>query len=181
MRGSRLSGSALFIPLFYHLCVSASRRDALSTACEKRYARPPEASVTLFCAQHQSEQSRTQHYVCWDSVVPSPCPTRATKAFWKVIRFSRCFCCQNAFSGRKSAWQIVSIPCPVRVAPFWKDAAEECGLRVPMNHFPFCFVTKKNLLYHLCVASSRMTARFTAPRSVAPRPHLVSPSWSRCA
>ena len=84
-------------------------------------------------------QCRTQHDVCWDSVVPSPCPTRAAKAFWKVIRFSRCFCCQNAFFGRKSAWQIVSIPYPVRVAPFWKVAAEECGLRVPVDHFPFYF------------------------------------------
>ena len=84
-------------------------------------------------------QCRTQHDVCWDTVVPSPCPTRAAKTFWKVIRFSRCFCRQNAFSGRKSAWQIVSIPCAARVAPFWKDAAEECGLRVPMDHFPFYF------------------------------------------
>ena len=44
----------LFVSLFYHLCASASRRDALSTGYEKRYARPPEASVMLFCAQHQS-------------------------------------------------------------------------------------------------------------------------------
>ena len=47
--------------------------------------------------------------------------------------------------------------------------------------FHFASITKQYLFYHLCVASSRTTARFTAPRSVAPRPHPVSPSWSRCA
>ena len=81
-------------------------------------------------------QCRTQHYMCWDSVVPSPCPTWAEKPFWKVVRFSRCFCCRNAFSRRKIAWQIVSVPCPARAAPFWKVATVECGLRAPMDHFP---------------------------------------------
>ena len=81
-------------------------------------------------------QCRTQHYICWDSVVPSPCPTLAEKPFWKVVRFSRCFCCRNAFSRRKIAWQIVSVPCPARAAPFWKVATVECGLRAPMDHFP---------------------------------------------
>ena len=81
-------------------------------------------------------QCRTQHYVCWDSVVPSPCPTWAEKPFWKVVRFSRCFCCQNAFSERKIAWQIASTPCAARAAPFWKIRAVECGLRAPADHFP---------------------------------------------
>ena len=94
-------------------------------------------------------QCRTQHDVCWDSVVPSPCPTRAVKAFWKVIRFSRCFCRQNAFFGRKIVWQIVSIPYPARIAPFWKDAAEERGLCVPVDHFPFYFALS-NIHFIIC-------------------------------
>ena len=81
-------------------------------------------------------QCRTQHYMCWDSVVPSPCPTWAEKPFWKVVHFSRYFCCRNAFSRRKIAWQIVSVPCTARAAPFWKVATVECGLRAPMDHFP---------------------------------------------
>ena len=81
-------------------------------------------------------QCRTQHSMSWDSVVPSPCPTWAEKPFWKVVRFSRCFCCQNAFSERKIAWQIASTPCAARAAPFWKIRAVECGLRAPADHFP---------------------------------------------
>ena len=81
-------------------------------------------------------QCRTQHSMYWDSVVPSPCPIRAEKPFWKVVRFSRCFCCQNALSERKIAWQIASIPCAARAAPFWKIITVECGLRAPMDHFP---------------------------------------------
>ena len=81
-------------------------------------------------------QCRTQHYICWDSVVPSPCPTWAEKPFWKVVRFSRRFCCRNAFSRRKIAWQIVSVPCTARAAPLWKVTTVECGLRAPMEHFP---------------------------------------------
>ena len=125
-------------------------------------------------------QCRTQHYMCWDSVVPRPCPTLAEKPFWKVVRFSRCFCCRNAFSRRKIAWQIVSVPCTARAAPFWKVATVECGLRAPMDHFPLfasitiiaqissffnnalratnifrkSFIVSINVLFSLCYTSS---------------------------
>ena len=81
-------------------------------------------------------QCRTQYSMYWDSVVPSPCPIRAEKPFWKVVRFSRCFCCQNALSERKIAWQIASTPCAARAAPFWKITTVECRLRAPADHFP---------------------------------------------
>ena len=94
---------------------------------------PQSESFKWLCERFQC---RTQHSMCWDSVVPSPCPTWAEKPFWKVVRFSRCFCCQNAFSERKIAWQIASTPCAARAAPFWKIRAVECGLRAPADHFP---------------------------------------------
>ena len=126
----------LFVSLFYHLCASASRRDALSTGYEKRYARPPEASVMLFCAQHQSriKAARSIVYVGTElyrrfyleqEVVsmphaalcvlghcrPQPLSRMGCEGVLESYPFFALFFCQNAFSGRKIAWQNVSIPC----------------------------------------------------------------------
>ena len=204
MRGSRLSGSALFVSLFYHLCVSASRRDALSTAYEKRYARQA-ASVTFFCTQHQSgqsrtqhnvcwdsmvswiglsddgDQSRTQHYVCWDTVVPSLVPHGLRRRLGKSSVFRAVFAVKMRFSDERShsRTSLFLVRCGLR--RFGKTQRRNAVCASLWIIFHFASITKQYLFYHLCVASSRTTARFTAPRSVAPHPHPVSPSWSRCA
>ena len=78
---------------------SAERRGCFNAArgiiCVGTHSMGREAARGLF-------QCRTQHDVCWDSVVPSPCPTRATKVFWKVIRFRAVFAVKMRFSDERA-------------------------------------------------------------------------------